>query len=103
MNLIKAIGAISIFSLAAMSAFATDTAPQSGSPVAAACKQDVQTLCTDVKPGEGRVKECMKSHHEQLSAGCKAAIKANRREHSEQAPAGAPPAGAPPASQPPGR
>jgi hypothetical protein len=74
-----------------MSAFATDAAPQSGSPVVAACKQDMQTLCNDVKPGEGRIKECMKSHRKQLSAGCKAAIKANQHAHNEQPPAGQPP------------
>jgi hypothetical protein len=92
MKPIKAIAAFSMLSFFAMSAFAIDAAAQPGSPVAAACKQDVQALCNDVKPGEGRVKECMKSHREQLSAGCKAAIKANHREHSEQAPAGQPPA-----------
>jgi hypothetical protein len=98
MKLITAIGAISMIGCVAMSAFAIDAASPSGSPVAAACKQDMQTLCSDVKPGEGRVKECMKSHREQLSTGCKAAIKANHRERSEQ-----PPASQPPASQPPGK
>lgn len=92
MNFIKAIGAISIFSCVAVSAFASEAAsPESGNPVNAACKQDIQTLCGDVKPGEGRVKECIKSHRDQVSAGCKAAIKANHQ-HKEQPPASAPPA-----------
>jgi Cysteine rich repeat len=98
MKLITTIGAISMIGCVVMSALATDATSPSGSPVVAACKQDMQTLCSDVKPGEGRVKECMKSHREQLSAGCKAAIKANHSERSAQ-----PPASQPPASQPPGK
>lgn len=35
-----------------------------------ACKADMEKFCKDVKPGEGRVMECMKSHKSELSKGC---------------------------------
>jgi len=44
-----------------------------------ACKQDVQTLCPGVQPGEGRIAACLKGKRSKLSDGCKAAIKAQRK------------------------
>jgi hypothetical protein len=38
----------------------------------AACKGDVDKLCKDVKPGEGRIMKCLKEHENDLSAECKA-------------------------------
>jgi hypothetical protein len=34
------------------------------------CATDVQALCADVKPGNGRVLACLQSHVGQLSVGC---------------------------------
>jgi arylformamidase len=31
-------------------------------------------LCAGVQPGGGRIRDCMKEHRAQLSAGCKMAI-----------------------------
>ena len=39
-----------------------------------ACGEEVKKLCADVKPGEGRIIECMKAKSESLSVGCKAQI-----------------------------
>jgi len=39
-----------------------------------ACKSDLQSLCAGVQPGGGRIRDCMKEHRAQLSAGCKMAI-----------------------------
>jgi hypothetical protein len=39
-----------------------------------ACKSDLQLLCAGVQPGGGRIRDCMKEHRTQLSAGCKMAI-----------------------------
>lgn len=45
---------------------------ESGTAKRAACKADVDNFCKDVKPGEGRIMECLKVHESELSAGCKA-------------------------------
>lgn len=42
--------------------------------VRAACKEDVQKLCTGVQPGGGRIVGCLKQHKEEVSDGCKQAI-----------------------------
>jgi hypothetical protein len=39
-----------------------------------ACHGDVQKLCKDVKPGEGRILECLKQHQAELSQGCAAQV-----------------------------
>jgi hypothetical protein len=36
-----------------------------------ACKADKDKFCKDVEPGEGRVMDCMKSHGQDLSSGCR--------------------------------
>lgn len=36
------------------------------------CKADVEKFCKDVKPGEGRIIDCLKAHEAELSADCKA-------------------------------
>jgi hypothetical protein len=43
-------------------------------PGQGACKSDVQTLCSGVQPGGGRIRDCMKEHRAQLSAACKIAL-----------------------------
>jgi hypothetical protein len=48
-----------------------------------ACRADVERLCKDIKPGDGRIRECMRAHHDELSDGCKAAIKEARQHRHE--------------------
>ena len=36
-----------------------------------ACKPDIARFCTQVPPGEGRIKACMKEHLPELSEPCK--------------------------------
>ena len=38
------------------------------------CKTEVQKYCQDVKPGEGRIIQCLKGHESQLSAQCKSSL-----------------------------
>jgi hypothetical protein len=61
---------------AALWLLASPTAAQS--PLAKAvmqgCKPDIKQFCSDVAPGGGRVKACMKAHLAELSEPCKEAI-----------------------------
>ncbi len=36
-----------------------------------ACKDDATKLCKDVKPGGGRILQCLKQHEGELSSSCK--------------------------------
>jgi hypothetical protein len=36
------------------------------------CRADIEKFCADVKPGGGRVAECLRKHHTELSPACKA-------------------------------
>jgi hypothetical protein len=38
--------------------------------VVKACAADIKAQCTDVKPGEGRIRACVKDHFKDLSPGC---------------------------------
>jgi Cysteine rich repeat len=101
LKLSNPIGATALISFIALSAWADTPPPPPPMPpppnaaVVAACKQDMQTLCPNVKPGEGRIAACLKANHRLLSAGCKEAIREHRREHAET------PGASPPASPPP--
>ena len=57
-------------------AHAADAPPAA---VVDACKADVEKLCPGVQPGEGRIAACLKGKHRQMSDGCKAAIKEQRK------------------------
>ncbi|MCK9419592.1 MAG: cysteine rich repeat-containing protein [Nitrospirae bacterium] len=37
-----------------------------------ACKNDMSKFCKDVKPGGGRILQCLKGHENELSPECKA-------------------------------
>ena len=39
------------------------------------CKEDVQKLCKDVQPGEGRIMACLKEHEAEVSPKCAGNIK----------------------------
>ena len=54
---------------------AGDALKQKIGEIAAACKGDAEKFCTNVKPGEGRIAQCLKQHEGELSQGCKDAAK----------------------------
>jgi hypothetical protein len=39
------------------------------------CKDDLKTFCSDIKPGEGRLLDCIDKNKEKISSRCKQAIK----------------------------
>lgn len=38
------------------------------------CRADIERLCPGEKPGGGRIKECLKTHKEEMSVGCAKAL-----------------------------
>jgi len=44
------------------------------SALRSACKEDVRKFCPGVKPGGGRIKECMVAHKDELSSTCHDAL-----------------------------
>lgn len=43
------------------------------------CRADIQKFCKDVKPGGGRIRDCLKSHEAELSANCRSHVQAGPR------------------------
>src|SRR5215467_3247160 len=39
-----------------------------------ACKPDIASFCSQIPPGKGRIKACMKEHLRELSEPCKEAL-----------------------------
>jgi hypothetical protein len=66
---VAAAGAVFLFS--APSATAQSAAAKA---VLGACKPDIARFCSQVPPGQGRIKACMKEHLPELSEPCKEAM-----------------------------
>jgi hypothetical protein len=43
-----------------------------------ACQEDVAKYCGEVRPGEGHIVTCLRSHDKDISADCRAAMKPAR-------------------------
>jgi hypothetical protein len=43
------------------------------------CREDVARLCAGVTPGEGRLRDCIRTHAKELSPGCSARFQAAER------------------------
>lgn len=43
------------------------------------CADDIAKLCKDVKPGGGRLANCLKEHEREVSPACAASIKETKR------------------------
>jgi hypothetical protein len=42
--------------------------------VAESCETEIETLCADVKSGEGRILDCLEANNEQIGESCRTAI-----------------------------
>jgi hypothetical protein len=64
----------------AMPALAQAPAPAGSSSssgqraIATACQADIKQYCAGVQEGENRIRDCLKPHAQNLSAGCKEAV-----------------------------
>ena len=65
---------------AARSAAWRAAAGRSARAFPAACQPDLAQFCSQVQPGGGRLRSCMKQHFREVSQGCKQAIIEARRQ-----------------------
>jgi Cysteine rich repeat len=56
------------------------SAQDAARPAGHSCREDMERLCSDVKPGGGARIQCLKDHEDELSDACRAQI----AEHSAQ-------------------
>ena len=80
-NLLVALGVAAAGVLAWPVAMAADAASApGGGPAMRACKADAEKLCAGVRPGEGRIVQCLKEHRKDLSPECKKEVAEARRQ-----------------------
>jgi Cysteine rich repeat len=73
---------LSCIGLLAVTAQAQDAPSAPPTPtVRQACQADVQKFCGDVKPGGGRIRDCMAEHKDDLSQACRDALSSARAHH----------------------
>lgn len=80
------------FAASALLALPMAAAAQDGSAlrtVAQLCRTDIQTLCGSVKPGGGRIAQCLRDNRTQVSDTCRGAIKEVRQANKAKLPKGA--------------
>ena len=80
----------SLAALALTLALAPPAFAQSGATLAA-CKGDIEKLCSSVQPGGGRIGECLKAHRDQVSMNCKLTLAQEIAAHRQGANAGGAP------------
>ncbi len=54
------------------------------------CEEEIKRLCPDIKPGDGRIAECVRQHEKELSPQCRKKHEATEkrkqtREHAQKA------------------
>jgi len=59
---------------ASLMALAFAAGAKDGKDPFAACHADLEVLCKDVKPGEGRLVKCMMEKRSRASSGCQAVL-----------------------------
>ncbi len=64
----------SIAALAAALVLSSSAGYAAPSAMAKACAKDIKSVCGDVKPGGGALKDCVKAHYNDLSPDCQVAI-----------------------------
>ena len=75
------LGCLSLLSISALA----QQAPPPSADVRQACHADFQKFCPGVRPGGGRIKECMAPHKDELSPACRDALFKAAQEHAPPA------------------
>ncbi len=84
---------ITFFSIAALSASVALCSTAYAMSPRQACKQDVQTYCSDVQRGQGRIIGCLEDHYKQLSDDCYSALQKRMDKKGGDDNGGPPPGG----------
>ena len=71
--IVTAACALALFSLAA-------SMPTAHAQEFAYCKADIQRLCPGVRPGGGRIVQCLKAHQNEVTIGCAKELKSMKAE-----------------------
>jgi hypothetical protein len=69
-------GSALLVAMAVLAAPSVAEPPAGAGAVRAACAADLSKLCPDAQPGNGSIRQCISSHRDQLSDGCKSALAA---------------------------
>jgi hypothetical protein len=59
-------------------------------PTRQACRADFHKFCADVRPGSGRVAQCLLAHRDGLSPACRDTLIKVGAEHADKSDAGKP-------------
>jgi hypothetical protein len=76
MNRLFVIASVALATLASQAVMAADADTKGqGGP----CRTDIEKLCPGIKPGEGRLKACLREKKDQISPECKKELVAKRK------------------------
>jgi hypothetical protein len=70
--------------LCAAPALADGPGDRPGGNLRGACRADIEKHCAGIKPGDGRLRHCVREHHAKFSQGCKTALREAMQKRRQQ-------------------
>jgi hypothetical protein len=70
--------------LFAAPALADGPGDRPGGALRAACGADIQKHCAGIKPGDGKLRHCVRENHAKFSDGCKSALREAMQKRRQQ-------------------
>ena len=70
--------------LFAAPALADGPGDRQGAGLRGACRADIQQHCAGIKPGDGKLRHCVRENHAKFSAGCKTALREAMQKRRQQ-------------------
>lgn len=61
-----------------------DAPERPGAGLRGACRADIERHCAGIKPGDGRLRHCVREHHAKFSDGCKTALREAMQKRRQQ-------------------
>lgn len=69
---------------AAAPALAEGPGERPGAGLRGACRADIEKHCAGIKPGDGRLRHCVRENHAKFSGGCKTALREAMQKRRQQ-------------------